>query len=101
MNFKSLASEPEFQRLVEEIHRARPPVHRSTVAFLLPETDLIPEGIAYDPSEKTFYLGSTYKRKIIKISPDGQATDFKRAGEDNLWEVLGMKVDGRGTFVGQ
>ncbi len=94
-DFRALAVDPEFQRLVEEIHRARPPVHRSVVAFSVTEADLIPEGIAYDPSEKTFYLGSTYKRKIIKIAPDGHTADFKRPREDGLWEVLGMKVDGR------
>jgi SMP-30/Gluconolactonase/LRE-like region len=93
---KSLSGEPEFQRLVGEIHRALPPKHRSEVAFSIPEKDLIPEGIAYDPKEKAFYLGSLYKRKIVKVTSDGHASDFKRPREDGLWEVLGMKVDPHG-----
>jgi hypothetical protein len=96
--FKSLAGEPEFRQLVEELHRTQPAIHRSELAFTIPEKDLIPEGIAYDPSEKVFYLGSLYKRKIVKVTPDGEVKDFKKPREDGLWQVLGMKVDGHRTL---
>ena len=94
--FESLANEPEFQRLVEDIHRVQTPVHQSALAFSIAEKDLIPEGIAYDPKGKAFYLGSLYKRKIIKVTLDGQVSDFKKPREDGLWQVLGMKADGHG-----
>jgi hypothetical protein len=68
------------------------------IAFTLTEKDLIPEGIAYDPGEKAFYLSSIFKRKIVKITADGKAVDFVRSGQDSIKQVLGMKVDHQGRL---
>ena len=65
----------------------------SEVAFRIPERDLIPESIAYDPADRSFYIGSLYKRKIIRRSADGTIADFIPSGRDGIWQVLGMKVD--------
>ena len=59
----------------------------------IPEPDLVPEGIAFDPAARTLFLGSLWKRKIIAVSPEGRARDFVRPAQDGLWSVLGMKVD--------
>ncbi len=72
---------------------AHPPVHTSTLAFRIPEPDLIPEGIAWDPVGKTFYVGSLYKKKIVHVGPGATIGDFIRSGRDGLWMVLGMAVD--------
>lgn len=66
------------------------------IAFTLTERDLIPEGIAYDPVEKSFYVSSIFKRKIVKISARGEVKDFVQPGANELQEVLGMKVDEKG-----
>jgi len=68
---------------------------KAETAFVLEERDLIPEGIAYDPAEKSFYLSSIYKRKIVKITSDGKSSDFISSGTDEIEQVLGMKVDAR------
>jgi hypothetical protein len=65
------------------------------VAFRIAEPDLIPEGIAYDRVEKVFYVGSTYKRKIVSVDGKGVVRDFTGEGQDGLWGLLGMKVDGK------
>lgn len=65
----------------------------SGVAFILPEKDLIPEGIAYDPRRNVFYLSSIYKRKIVAILPDGSTFDFAGEASNGLLSTLGMKVD--------
>ena len=80
-------------RQLEARARERPPVHSSRIAFRIPEPDLIPEGIAWDPSERSFYIGSLYKRKIVRLGQHGTAHDFVASGRDGLWTVLGMKVD--------
>lgn len=72
--------------------------NKAETAFVLEERDLIPEGIAYDPAEKAFYLGSIYKRKIVKITSDGKASDFISSGANEIEQVLGMKVDVRGLL---
>src|SRR5688572_26488520 len=69
---------------------------KAETAFTIPEKDLIPEGIAYDPAEKSFYLGSIFKKKIIKISSKGRVSDFVSSGENEIQEVLGMIVDPNG-----
>lgn len=63
------------------------------MAFKIEERELIPEGIAYDPRAKIFYVGSTYKRKIVSIDEKGLARDFTGEGQEGLLGALGMKVD--------
>lgn len=66
---------------------------RSQVAFKIEERELIPEGIAYDPLARVFYVGSTYKRKIVSVDEKGVVRDFTGEAQDGLLGALGMKVD--------
>ena len=68
---------------------------RGRVAFTINEPDLIPEGIAHDPVTRTFFVSSTYRRKIVAVGPDGAARDFTTEAQDGLMGVVGMKVDSR------
>lgn len=72
-------------------------IHRSRIAFTLSEKDLIPEGIAYDPLDKAFFLSSLHKRKIVRVRLRTHRTpiveDFTFEGQDGLYSTLGMKVD--------
>ena len=63
------------------------------MAFLTPEKDLIPEGLAYDPLRKLLYLSSLNKRKIVKIKMTGEMSDFVPADRDHLLPVLGIRFD--------
>ncbi len=65
------------------------------IAFTIRENDLIPEGIAYDPVNKEFFVSSTYKRKIIRIKEDGSYNDFINEQQDGIYGVIGMRVDAR------
>lgn len=69
------------------------PPSPSQVAFQLPERDLFPEGIAYDPVTDHFFLGSLRKSKIISISLDGVVDTLAAAEELGVGGILGMKVD--------
>ncbi len=64
-----------------------------TVAFTVAQTDLVPEGIAWDPTSRSLFLSSTYRRKIVRIDSLGRSSDFVAEGRDGLWGVIGMKVD--------
>jgi hypothetical protein len=90
-DFPGLQGE-RYQRVVEALQRNTPP-SRGTVAFTLPERDLIPEGIAHDAVTGTFFVGSILKRKVVAIRPDGTPTDFATAEAHGLDAVLGMRVD--------
>jgi len=66
---------------------------QSEAAFKIPDPDLIPEGIAYDAATKTFFVGSTFKRKIVAIDAGGKVRDFTTEAQDGIYGVLGMRVD--------
>ncbi len=66
---------------------------RSEIAFQLPERDLIPEGICYDPEDDVFFLGSIRKSKILKISRDGEVETFVAPSEGEERSYLGMRID--------
>ncbi|MDQ3714042.1 MAG: SMP-30/gluconolactonase/LRE family protein [Acidobacteriota bacterium] len=68
---------------------------KSRIAFKISEPDLIPEGIAYDARTKTFYVGSTYLRKIISIDQKGAVKNFTAESQDGMRGVLGMRVDSK------
>jgi tetratricopeptide (TPR) repeat protein len=67
--------------------------HPSTQAFVINEKDLVLEGITYDAQQKQWLVGSIYKRKIIRLDAQGQASDFTTEGQESLLSILGMKVD--------
>ena len=91
--FIALKQNFAFQKLLDKLVKSREPINHSNPAFTLAEKDFIPEGIAYDPVKKKFYLGSTAKCRIIEVDVQGNPTDFTSEKQDGLRSVLGMKVD--------
>jgi hypothetical protein len=64
--------------------------------FTIPEHDLFPENIAYDPVSGDYFLGSLSQRKILRIKEDGSYTDFVFRPEGAmLLSSVGMKVDAK------
>jgi sugar lactone lactonase YvrE len=84
-----------FQSASPQEDPATIPVNRSYIAFTIPEKDLLPENVAYDPIEEAFYVGSTRKGKIVKVDKQGKMRDFVAPRQDGLWMVIGMKVDAK------
>lgn len=91
--FAALKESAEWRALTAELEKTSAPVAGSRAAFTLAERDLIPEGIAYDPAERVFYVGSIHKRKVVRVDARGAVKDFTVEGQDGLWGVLGMRVD--------
>lgn len=88
-----LRTAPGFAGVRQALEANRRPVVKSTVAFTLPERDLLTEGIAYDPHAEVFFVGSVHHRKIVRVDRSGHATDFITGERDGLWAPLGMRVD--------
>lgn len=70
-------------------------LNNSHIAFTIPEKDVLPESIAYDSIKNEFYIGSTRKGKIIKVSKNGEHEDFILRKQDGLWMVIGIKIDSK------
>lgn len=83
-----VVDDPDAQPMIRAI-RARAAAPGVTEAFRIPQTGLVPEGIAYDPVSRAFFVGSVRERKIVRVR-DGQSDDFAASG---LRPVLGLRVD--------
>jgi len=92
-DFNSLKDSSQFNALLEKLEVNKRPIKNSKIAFKIKEKDLIPEGITYNPKNKTFYISSIYKRKIIAVGHDGKKTDFIASKQDDFWGGVGIKVD--------
>src|SRR5436190_19315335 len=82
-------------RLMEIGKRARAnnvATNSSPRAFTLPDREMIPEGIAYDPVSRRFFVGSIHQGRIVSVDQNGRSVDFS-APNDGLWSVSGMAVD--------
>jgi hypothetical protein len=90
--FGAEATRPEVRALLSRFRSNVSPLVRSVTAFRLGERDLMPESIAHDPTDGTFYVGSLYRRKIVALR-EGVVRDFVASKADGLGAVLGMKVD--------
>lgn len=90
---RSLSGNRRFERLLARIRENQRPVASGQIQFTLPERDLIPEGVAWDPATKRLFVSSLYRRKIVVVDAGGAIRDFVPEGAGGLWQVLGMKVD--------
>lgn len=84
-DFASLRLLPEFGEILKHIERNRAPVTHSSLAFQIPETDLIPEDIAYDSKTKRFFISSVRKGKILT----SEGKEFARAD----WSIFALRAD--------
>ena len=92
LGFDAIWDDKEFQIIRKELADEDVKTPDAPVAFRLKDPKLIPEGIAYDPTSKQFFLGSLAQHKIIATDAKGEARDFSASG-DKLDAVLGLAVD--------
>lgn len=92
-DFDSVKDTPEFQAARGRLEALKTPIARSSVAFTLPQKDLIPEGLAFDPASGAFFVSSVHLRKIVRVDSKGKARDFVKQGQLGLHAVLGIAVD--------
>jgi len=88
-----LRSSPEFARLAQQAQKRYPAVHKAKLAFTVPEKDLFPEGLAYDPANQLFYMGSMYRRKVVRITEKGEVSDVIKPDLYHLQPIGGVHVD--------
>jgi hypothetical protein len=90
--FDALWSDPEFQALRDRLAADEARTANAAVAFRLNDPRLLPEGIAFDPASRRYFLGSLAQRKIVVTDGRGTVRDFSRP-DDKLDTVLGLTVD--------
>ena len=55
------------------------------VIFTKTEKDVIPEGITIDPADRTIYVSSIARKKIIAIDTNGTNKDFIITNQDEFF----------------
>jgi len=83
---------PRYRALCARMKARAPRVARARVALTLADQRLRPEGIAYDDAHDAIFMGSVARRKIIRITSDGEVHDFVPSGT-GIYAVLGVRVD--------
>jgi hypothetical protein len=94
LGYDRIWDDQDFQRLRAAMEAHLPRIADARVAFEIPDKRFIPEGIAYDPESKTFFVGSIPQRSIVRVSLDGRILPFSRRS-DGLHHILGLAVDAR------
>jgi hypothetical protein len=93
--FAGLKTSPDFQKLVTQARGDFPVVTHAKLAFVFPEKDLIPEGLAYESLTDSFLMSSLHLKKIVRIPRDGREkySDFVASDRYHLLPVLGIRID--------
>jgi len=92
-DFLNSAKLSRYRTVASRLNVREPHIVRSTTAFVIPQRDLVPEGIAWDPTTGDFYVSSIHLRKVVRVTSDGKSSDFVHEGQDGLFGTLGLKVD--------
>jgi sugar lactone lactonase YvrE len=90
--FEAVWDDPDFQKIREKLANEEPRTPDAPVTFRLADAKLIPEGIAYDPKQDRFLIGSVAQKKIVNANRKGDVKNFSKP-QDNLDCVLGLFVD--------
>lgn len=85
------AGNPRYAAIVQQLKANRSTVERAELAFTVPDQNLLPEDIDYDPTSRSFLITSILERKIVRLTPDGKAADF--ALSPSQWPMLAVKID--------
>lgn len=93
-DFASLASDPSFAEVVTQFSDNAKPAGHATVAFTLPDKGVVAEGIAFDATHRTWYVGSVHLRKIYAVDAKGRSRIFAE-NVDALWGAFGLAVDAK------
>jgi sugar lactone lactonase YvrE len=92
LGFEPVWQQPDFREFRSRLEQKLPRVTEARELFKL-DKSLIPEGIAYDPRTRSYFVGSIATKKIVRVDSTGRAADFSRSGE--LRQVLGLVVDAK------
>ncbi len=76
------------QAVVEDLSKSTAP---DELRLDLP--GFFPEGIAYDPASRRFFLGSLRQNRIVQVATDGSVSDLVGPCQDGLLGVVGLRVD--------
>ncbi|HYR07632.1 MAG TPA: hypothetical protein VEQ60_07680 [Longimicrobium sp.] len=91
--FAQMRAGAAWEALAARIEANGRPIASAQQAFALTDSAFMPEGIAFDPRSRRFFLSSLRSGRILSYAVDGGFADFVPAGRDGQWAMLGIAVD--------
>jgi sugar lactone lactonase YvrE len=92
-DFAAIAADPRFVALAEQIQARAPTREHGPIAFELERGDLLPEGVAWDPTRGRLLVGSMALGSVFVADDQGRLQDLVAPTSDGLLGVLGIDVD--------
>jgi hypothetical protein len=90
-DFAPLRGRPDFDAVLRRFERNATPVGRAEKAFRIAEDAFLPEGLAHDPRDGTFYVASVHRRLVARVRGDGS---HELLAVDPVLSPMGMVFDG-------
>lgn len=92
-DFKHLKNRKDFKELMTQYREMETPILTSKLVSSIPQLDLLPEGISYDPARKRIFVGSMRFGSIYAIDSNGSYYEFCRLENDIPLAAVGIEVD--------
>lgn len=89
-DFAALRALPRFSAVAKRFEANGRPIGEAREELTIDRLGLIPEGIAYDPKSRRYFVGSVRTRTIFAIDEKRNVTELAR---DLPWGVFGMVFD--------
>jgi sugar lactone lactonase YvrE len=96
---RGYAGLPAFAAAVAAHERHRSPFNAGRTLFTLPDSTFYPEGLAYNPRTRSFFVTSVRHRTIAEVGPAGRVREVLPRGQSNLGAMLGVAVDAGGRAL--
>jgi sugar lactone lactonase YvrE len=96
--FSRLEGQARFSSVLATLRTNAAPIVSSSVRAVLPDSTLWPEGIAYEPRSREFFVGSVRHRTIYAVGPKGTRalwTDVRAT----VGSILGVFADPDGAHL--
>lgn len=99
-DLKPLAGDQEFQSIATRMQANAKPVSHADLFCTLPQADLMPEDLTYDPASKTFIVSSIQHHTVYRVVPpkSGKECTLQQIPlEENSqhWPTTAVSMDSR------
>ena len=91
-DLRACRDQPACAEALAAVASAGKPQARSAVAFTFRGPGLVPEGLAYEPGARAFFVSSVRERRVLRVDSSGTAHPFADR-TSGLWSAFGLGVD--------
>ncbi|HUP91927.1 MAG TPA: hypothetical protein VM074_06730 [Solimonas sp.] len=82
-----------WRKVQRQLDKNRQPRGRAQYAFTIGTREFLPEGIAYDPDSRRFFVSSVRQRRVLGISISAAEKNLVPPASNSLWSAMGMVRD--------